>query len=100
MENEIKFQYDYQEVILWLEKKGIELYGNQFKILETDHAIVRKLMAYFLKDDSTCFQLNIDLNKGILLSGPVGTGKTSLINLMKNLTSIDHKFYIKPGFHY
>jgi DNA replication protein DnaC len=89
-------QYDYNEVILWLEQKGIEIYGNQFKILETDHPIIHKLMAYFLHDEITCFQLNIDLNKGILLSGPVGIGKTSLMNLMKNLTSAEHKFYIKP----
>lgn len=88
--------YDYNEVILWLEKKGIELYGSQFKIHETDHAIIHKLMAYFLNDEITCFQLNIDLNKGIMLSGPVGIGKTSLMNLMKILTSAEHKFYIKP----
>lgn len=90
------FQYDYQEIILRLEKKGIELYGSQFKIYEKDHAIIHKLMAYFLKDDIACFQLNIDLNKGIMLSGPVGIGKTSLMNLMKILTSAEHKFYIKP----
>jgi DNA replication protein DnaC len=89
-------QYDYQEIILWLEKRGVELYGNQFKILETDHTIIHKLIAYFLNDEITCFQLNIDLNKGILLSGPVGIGKTSLMNLMKNLTTSEHKFYIKP----
>lgn len=89
-------QYDYHEIILWLEQKGIELYGQSFKILETDHPIIHKLMAYFLNDEITCFQLNIDLNKGILLSGPVGIGKTSLINLMKTLTSTNHKFYIKP----
>lgn len=88
--------YNYSEIISWLENKGIDLYGKNFKIQETDHDIIYKLIAYFLKDEITCFQLNIDLNKGILLSGPVGTGKTSLINLMKNLTSIDHKFYIKP----
>jgi DNA replication protein DnaC len=89
-------QYDYQQVILWLEQKGIELYGQSFKILETDHAIIHKLLAYFLNDEITCFQLNIDLHKGILLSGPVGIGKTSLMNLMKILTSTNHKFYIKP----
>ena len=88
--------YDYKEVILWLEKKGIELYGSQFKIHKTDHAIIHKLMAYFLNDEVTCFQLNIDLNKGIMLSGPLGIGKTSLMNLMKILTSAEHKFYIKP----
>ena len=93
METEIKSHYNYEEVILWLEKKGIDLYGNHFKILETDHPIIYKLIAYFLKDEATCFQFDIDLNKGILLSGPVGCGKTSLINLMKYLTPTEHKFF-------
>ena len=88
--------YNYEEVIVWLEKKGVELYGNHFKILETDHSIVFKLIAYFLKDEQTCFQFNINLNKGIMLSGPVGCGKTSLMNLMKYLTPIEHKFSVKP----
>lgn len=89
-------QHNYQEVIIWLEKKGIELYGNHFKILESDYPIIYKLIAYFLKDEVTCYQYNIDINKGILLSGPVGCGKTTLMNLMKTLTSTEHKFYIKP----
>ena len=89
-------QHNYQEVIIWLEKKGIELYGNHFKILESDYPIIYKLIAYFLKDEVTCYQYNIDINKGILLSGPVGCGKTTLMNLMKTLTATEHKFYIKP----
>ena len=96
METEIKSHYNYEEVILWLEKKGIELYGNHFKILESDYLIIYKLIAYFLKDEPTCFQYNINLNKGILLSGPVGCGKTSLMNLMKYLTPTEHKFFVKP----
>ena len=89
-------QYNYQEIILWLEHKGLELYGNSFKILESDYRIIYKLLAYFLKDEPTCFQYSINLNKGILLSGPVGCGKTSLMNLMKYLTPTEHKFFIKP----
>ncbi|WPR73070.1 AAA family ATPase [Flavobacterium sp. NG2] len=96
METEIKNHYNYPVIILWLEKKGIELYGNHFKILESDYPIIYKLIAYFLKDEATCFQYNLNLNKGILLSGPVGCGKTSLMNLMKHLTSTDYKFYVKP----
>jgi DNA replication protein DnaC len=96
MENEIKSHYSYTEVILWLEKKGIELYGNHFKIIETDYPIVYKLIAYFLKDEPTCFQYGINLNKGILLTGPIGCGKTSLMNLMKYLTATEHKFFVKP----
>ncbi len=50
MEKEIKSNYNYPEIINWLQTKGIELYGNHFKILETDYPILYKLIAYFLKD--------------------------------------------------
>ena len=81
---------------MWIEQKGIELYGTHFKILETDYPILYKLIAYFLKDEPTCFQYNINLNKGILLSGPIGCGKTSIMNIMKYLTPTEHKFFVKP----
>jgi DNA replication protein DnaC len=86
----------YLEIIAWLEKKGIELYGKKFKIFETDHEIIYKLIAYFLKDEQACYQFNIDLEKGILLTGPIGCGKTSLMTLMKHLASIGNKFSVKP----
>ena len=89
----IQSHYSYTEIIVWLEKKGIELYGNHFKILESDYPIIYKLIAYFLKDEATCFQYG---NKGILLSGPIGCGKTSLMNLMKHLATTEHKFFVKP----
>lgn len=96
METEIKSHYNYAGVIKWLEQKGVELYGNHFKILETDYPIVYKLIAYFLRDEPTCYQYGINLNKGILLTGPIGCGKTSLMNLMKYLTPTEHKFFVKP----
>jgi DNA replication protein DnaC len=92
----IQSHYSYTEIIIWLEKKGIELYGKHFKIFESDYPIIYKLIAYFLKDEATCFQYGINLNKGILLSGPVGCGKTSLMNLMKYLTANENKFFVKP----
>ena len=92
----IQSHYSYDEVIKWLENKGVELYGSHFKILESDYPIVYKLIAYFLKDEPTCFQYGINLNKGILLTGPIGCGKTSLMNLMKYLTATEHKFFVKP----
>ena len=86
----------YPEIIAWIEKKGIELYGKKFKILETDHEIIYKIIAYFLKDEQACYQFNIDLEKGILLTGPIGCGKTSLMTLMKHLAPIGNKFSVKP----
>ena len=86
----------YPEIITWLETKGQELYGNHFKIIEEDYPIIYKLIAYFLKDEQACFQFDINLNKGILMSGPIGCGKTSLMNLMKYLTPTEYKFTVKP----
>ena len=96
MELNIKSHYNYDEVTTWLEKKGNDLYGSKFQILETDYSVVYKLISYFLKDELTCHQYNIDLTKGILLTGPIGSGKTALMNLMKYLSPTEYKFYIKP----
>ena len=69
METEIKTHYNYHEIINWLDQKGIELYGNHFKILEIDYPIIYKLIAYFLKDGPTCFQYGINLDEGLILRG-------------------------------
>lgn len=96
MENQIKPHVSYTDVISWLQTKGVQLYGTNFKIFEKDHPIIFKLIAYFLQDEASCYQNNIDLNKGILFAGPIGCGKTTLMSLMKCLTPKQHKFYIKP----
>lgn len=88
--------YSYHEIVSWLQTKGHELYGDHFKIMENDQYIIYKLIAYFLKDEAACHQYNINLNKGVLISGPVGCGKTSLMTLMKYLTPAEHKFILKP----
>ena len=64
--------------------------------MEEDYPIVYKLIAYFLKDEQASFQLGINLNKGLLMSGPVGCGKTALMNLMRYLTPAEYKFTVKP----
>lgn len=88
-------QHNYTGRLIWLEKKGKDIFGDHFKILENDHPIILKLMAYFLKDEARCFQYHINLDKGILLSGPIGCGKTSLMILMKLVAQVDNKFYVK-----
>jgi energy-coupling factor transporter ATP-binding protein EcfA2 len=96
MEKEIKSNYNYPEIINWLQTTGIQLYGNHFKIVETDYPIVYKLIAYFLQDEPICHQYGINPNKGILLTGPIGCGKTTLMNLMKHVALSNNKFSVKP----
>ncbi|HEY0092014.1 MAG TPA: ATPase, partial [Flavobacterium sp.] len=94
MEN-FKAEYNYADVMNWLNNKGTELYGSNFKLLEEDNYVIYKLMAYFLKDITTCRQYGLDLSKGILLSGPVGCGKTALMTIMKYLASAEIKYSLK-----
>ncbi len=77
--------YDFEKMLTYLDAKGKLLFGKKFKIYLEDREIIYKLCLYFIRDKSRCYQYGIDIDKGILLSGPVGCGKTSLMKLMKHL---------------
>ncbi|MEI3802731.1 hypothetical protein V7S56_31445 [Chitinophaga sp. CCNWLY40] len=62
-----------------------KVYGLQFRIDDIDRPVVVKLLAYFLQDESIAAAEGIDLHKGILLMGPIGCGKTSLMTLLRVL---------------
>ncbi len=79
---ENKILYDFKKIQIYLEAKGKLLFGKNFKLYAEDEAILYKLCIYFIRDFKTCSKLKIDPNKGILLSGPVGCGKTSLMKLL------------------
>ena len=89
-------KFNYPEIIQWLEQKGKQNYGENFKIIEDDIPIITTLLVYFLNDEIMAKTIEIDLNKGILLSGPIGCGKTSLINLMRHVPEQERKFILKP----
>ncbi len=75
-------------------KKGKQDYGENFDILKNDKPLIMKLIAYFLKDEFRCNEYQISLNKGILLSGPIGCGKTTLMQLMKYLNNQNQTIYL------
>ena len=93
----IKTQYNYEEAWQWLQQKGNEIYGKKIQLHQDDKPTIYLMLCYFLQDELAAPQLNIDLNKGILLTGPVGCGKTTLINLMKFfIQKHEQKFITKP----
>ena len=90
-------RYDYDKIFQYLESKGKQDFGNHFKIYENDKPIIKKLIAYFLKDEIICEQEKINLKKGILLTGGIGCGKTTLMQLMKYFNDNSKSIYImKP----
>ncbi len=89
-------KFNYPEIIKWLELKGKQNYGDNFKIWDDDIPIITTLLIYFLKDEIMAKTIEIDLNKGILLSGPIGCGKTTIMNLLRYVPQEDRKFVLKP----
>lgn len=92
---EVKSKHDYENALLWLEKWGKKQYGDSFAIYECDKEILLKLLCYFLKDQPVAEQFNINLNKGILLCGPIGVGKTSIMNLMRLFEPAQNRYIMK-----
>jgi DNA replication protein DnaC len=89
-------RYKFSEVLDYLNKAGKSFYGSNFKIYADDEPIIQKLAIYFFVDKPNAEKLGINLDKGILLTGPVGCGKTSLMSLMKFFLHPKDQHIMKP----
>ncbi|WP_417935342.1 ATPase [Flagellimonas nanhaiensis] len=88
--------YDFDKMLIYLEAKGKLLFGKKFRIYDEDKKIVYKLCLYIIQDRSACEEFGIDIDKGILLSGPVGCGKTSLLRLIRHLVPHRKPYEVIP----
>ncbi|MBS3992570.1 MAG: ATPase [Bacteroidetes bacterium] len=88
--------YNYPHLLKYLEHEGKKKFGPQFRFHQKDFHVLKKLMYYFTANQEKAKEHNIDLKKGIMLSGPVGCGKTTILTLMK-LLSDHHKFLFIPS---
>ncbi len=90
-------QYDFKSMLIYLDAKGKMMFGKNFKIYEEDEVVLYKLCIYFIRDFEASEKLNIDPNKGILLSGPVGCGKTSLMKLLRHIVPHQKSYELIPA---
>jgi DNA replication protein DnaC len=88
--------YDFEKIKTYLNIKGHLLFGKNFRIYKEDEPLLFKLCNYFIQDHYSCAQMGIDTNKGLLLSGPVGCGKTSLMKLLLHLAPHKTNYEIIP----
>ena len=91
----MKASFDFTKCLTILEQKGKELYNPSFKVLPEDYEIIFKLLVYFLQDTATAEKYQISFRKGILLTGPVGCGKTSLMHLAKFFLPGENRHIVK-----
>ncbi|KIA86468.1 hypothetical protein [Flavobacterium sp. AED] len=87
--------YNFQKCLEYLENQGKTTYGRSFHISEMDHPTIYKLLIYMIKDEKSAMNQNIDLSKGILVSGSIGCGKTSLMNLVRPFAYHSSEYKIK-----
>jgi hypothetical protein len=79
----------------FLEKHGKQRFGANFHIYPEDHPTIHKLLIYFLRHEKDANRLDINLDKGIFLAGPVGCGKSSLMELMTYIPGPERNFVLR-----
>jgi hypothetical protein len=86
----------YTNALIWLAGAGQKFYGRNFRIYPEDHPIIIKLLCYFRKDEVMAERVGINLKKGLLLTGPIGCGKSSLMFLLRYFLPPENRFIIRP----
>ena len=81
IENNMRM-FNFGMCVRYLNHIGRKKYGTGFSVSREDRDILHKLISYSISSEEQCEQHGLDLKKGILLTGPVGCGKTSLMTLL------------------
>lgn len=90
--NEDPTPINFDNIITFLEEKGKLQFGHHFQIFPEDYEIIFKIVVYLFQDKYNAPRYKLDFRKGLMLTGPIGCGKTSLMFLIRQL-----KY---PGFRY
>jgi hypothetical protein len=85
---------DFDRLVVWLDEKGKKQFGEHFRILPDDYEILHRILVYLYQDRYHAEKYNIDFRKGLLLTGPIGCGKTSLMALIRHLSFINYKYQL------
>ena len=89
------YRFNFSECREWIEFQGKRLFGPHFRIYREDHDLILSLLVYAIADNESCQTRNLSLKKGILLTGPIGCGKTSLMTLINFFFPGQRQYQIK-----
>jgi len=87
--------YNQDRCFEFIVERGKSIFGYHFAISPQQRFLYRQLIAYAIEDQKLTAKLNLDLNKGLLLMGDTGVGKTAIIRLIQYFFSPKKKYEIK-----
>lgn len=87
--------YDLEQCLKYITYQGKLHYGQCFRIDPLDLPTVRLLLIYMIQDREAAKAAKIDLGKGILLTGPIGCGKSSMMHLLQAFAPARSLYKIK-----
>jgi energy-coupling factor transporter ATP-binding protein EcfA2 len=93
--NPTQIHYDYDAILKLVQRKGKDMFGKAYAITPLDLPVITKLITWFLRDEAMAKNENIQLDKGLLLSGPVGCGKTAILQILNTLCKSKYQFTVK-----
>ena len=92
-----KFQFNFPNSMRWIEALGKKKFGSHFRIYPEDHSLLLTLLVYAIRDEESAVKNKLNLKKGILLTGPIGCGKTSLMTLIKYFFPQNMQYQLKSS---
>lgn len=92
-----KYNFDFPKCLQWMNREGKRLFGPHFLICKDDHELIYKLLIYAIGDRECCRKKGLNLQKGVLLTGPIGCGKTSLMRLVNSFFPPLKQYQIKSS---
>jgi DNA replication protein DnaC len=87
--------FDFKTCLHYLDHLGKKKFGSSFKIDLSDRETLLKLISYSVGALDSCEENFIDLEKGVLLIGPVGCGKTTIMTLLNEFVFPHQRYQVK-----
>lgn len=86
--------YSFPACLSWLDHAGKKRFGEHFSIQKQDHDLLYKLLIYAIGDKENMKLKGLEPDKGILLCGPVGCGKTTLMMLLNHFFPMEKQYLV------
>ncbi|MDM1044445.1 hypothetical protein HX004_13880 [Myroides sp. 1354] len=87
--------YDLDQCFAFIQERGKAIFGYHFTLTSRQKELFYKLIAYAIDDQKVMASLKLSSNKGLLLMGEEGSGKTAFMRLTQSFYPHKKNYDIK-----